>query len=699
MMQRNTEKRSKRSFQLQQDQSDCGVACLKSIMQFYEGNATLEKLRELSGTNITGTTVLGLYQAANKIGFDAQGNEADIQAIIDHGEPLILHVLIEGKLQHYVVCYGYDENKGFLIGDPAKGISYYSIADLVKVWKSKVCITLTPNKNFVKIKQFKRSKISWYRRLLIEDKKLLIFSLLLGVGIAVLNMATAIFSQKLIDKILPSKEFPQLIGGIALLGFLLLVRVAFSSLRSYLLTIQTQDFNNRIIRYFYSNILALPKPFFDTRKIGELTARLNDTNRIQRVIKLIVSSFVIDVLMVITSFSFLIFYSWQIGIVAMITMPVYFLLIYSFNHKIIHAQKQVMQGYAMSESHFISTMQGIDVIKNYDRVSMFDKLNQRIYGAFQEKVFNLELLNIKIGVYSGLAAVVFLITIISIASTMVWDGQMLLGELVAVLSIASLLLPAITNLALITIPINEAKIAFDRMFEYTSLDKEASGEEILNDFKSLEIIDLTFRFPGRSPLFHHVNFSINKGEIILLSGDNGSGKSTLSQILQKFYSWESGDIIINKDKLLQDISLESWRKIIGVLPQEINLFQGNVIDNILLGDKLDERRWQLFIEEYNFVPFLKSLPQGLSTIIGEEGVNLSGGQKQMLGMMRVLYKEPQLLILDEPTASMDEANEEFIIDLLSKINKTTFIVSHRNAKLEKIADKKLFLSGGILREN
>ena len=266
-MQKQTENQAHKTFVLQKDQSDCGVACLQSLIQFYGGNTSLEKLRELSGTSITGTTVLGLYQAANQLGFDAEGNEADTQALIEHGKPVILHVLIDEKLEHYVICYGYIAAKGFLIGDPAKGLSYYSAEELNKIWKSKVCLTLEPNAQFIESKKEKSAKFNWFKHLLIEDKKLLVFSLLLGIGIAVLNMATAVFSQKLIDDILPSKEINKLIGGIILLAFLLLVRVVFSSMRGYLLTIQTKDFNNRIIQYFYGNLLSLPKPFFDTRKI------------------------------------------------------------------------------------------------------------------------------------------------------------------------------------------------------------------------------------------------------------------------------------------------------------------------------------------------------------------------------------------------------------------------------------------------
>ena len=119
------QKHIKNTHVLQHDQSDCGVACLLSVIQYYKGSNTLEKLRELSGTTKQGTTLLGLYQTANTIGFTAQGNEADIQAVIDHKEPLLLHVVIEEKLQHYVVCYGFENNQ-FVIGDPGKGIVLYT---------------------------------------------------------------------------------------------------------------------------------------------------------------------------------------------------------------------------------------------------------------------------------------------------------------------------------------------------------------------------------------------------------------------------------------------------------------------------------------------------------------------------------------------------------------------------------------------
>ncbi|WP_370408644.1 peptidase domain-containing ABC transporter [Tenacibaculum dicentrarchi] len=680
---------------LQHDQSDCGVACLLSLIQYYGGVNSLEKLRELSGTTKQGTTLLGLYQAANKIGFTAEGNQADIQALIDHGEPVILHVLIEEKLQHYVLCYGIEKDK-FIIGDPGKGILYLTKEELDKIWVSKSCLTLTRNSDFVKAREIKKSKKAWFLKLLKEDKQLLLISIVLGVGIALLGMAMSVFSQKLIDDILPSKNTTKLISGIGLLTFLLLVRVGFSTLRELLLIRQSKDFNNRIIDSFYSSLLHLPKPFFDTRKIGELVARLNDTNRVQKVIKFIASNFVIDVLVVLVSFGFLFFYSWEVGIIVLVSLPIYFFIIFSFNSKIIKSQKEVMQSYALSESNYISSMQGIATIKNYNRQTFFQKINQLIFGNLQNKIVDLGKINVRLGFLSGIAGVLFLIAILSFTSFQVYGGQMKLGELMAILGIAGSLLPSITNLALISIPINEAKIAFNRMFEFTSIEKEKEGKVALQKFDCLEIKNLSFRFAGRSQLLKTVNLSIEKGEIVAVVGESGSGKSTLGQILQKFYDFENGEIIVNKKDNLRDISLTDWRNIVGVVPQEITVFDGNVLDNILLGKEDTPEKVVEFCKQYGFEEFIKSFPQGYATILGEQGISLSGGQKQIIALARALYKKPQLLILDEATAAMDRKTERFSIELISKLKKQmgVLFISHRLETLKKYADTIYILENG-----
>lgn len=690
-----TTKNLQNSFILQHDQSDCGVACLLSLINFYGGTNSLEKLRELSGTTKQGTTLLGLYQAANQLGFDAQGNEADIQAVIDHGKPLILHVVIEGRLQHYVVCYGY-KNGAFIIGDPAKGITTFSQEELEAIWKSKTCLTLQTNDAFVTAKTNSNDKKAWFLSLLKEDYKLLTFSVILGLGIAALGMAMAIFSQKLIDDILPSKDFKRLITGIVLVTFLLLVRVLFTAIRDYFLIRQTKDFNNRIIDHFYNALLHLPKPFFDTRKIGELVARLNDTQRVQRVISMVISSVAINALTTIVSLGFICYYSWQTGMIAFVSLPFYFVLLHRFNKRIITAQKAVMQGYALSESNYINSMQGIATIKNGNRQTIFQKINQLIYGNYQQKAFELGTINVRLSIFSGVFSVLFLIGILIYTAIQVYYEMMQLGELMAILGIAGSLLPSVAGLALIAIPINEAKVAFNRMYEFASMDKEASGNQSISKFESLEIENLSFRFTGRSQLLKNINLKITKNECVAIVGESGCGKSTLGQIIQKFYPSEKGIISINNIHSLSELNTNNWRDIIGVIPQEITVFNGTIIDNILLGKEDTVECIVAFCKHYGFESFIKELPQGYATILGEEGINLSGGQKQILALMRVLYQSPQLLLLDEFTSAMDRKTEHFVLNLLASLKKELSIIfiSHRLHSLKHIADRIYIIENG-----
>ena len=693
---------NKKTFVLQHEQRDCGVACLLSIIKYYGGNNNIDNLRKLSGTNITGTTLLGLYQAAIQTGFDAQGCEANMEALIKHNSPVILHVILENNFQHYIVCYeNYKNDKGetiFVIGDPGVGITNISVDKLQQIWKTKACLTLIPNKNFIKAEQTKNEKIKWFKKLLKEDVTLLSASVFIGVAIAVLGLVMAIFSQKLIDDILPKKNFTKLYLGISLVFALLLIKEFFSYIRQFLLLTQSKEFNIRIIDFFYNHILMLPKQFFDTRKIGELTARLNDTQRIQRVISQIIGNVIIDSLISIASFAFIFIYSWKIGIFAIITLPFYFILIFSKNKKILTGQRQIMSNYALAESNYISTIQGIEPIKNYNKQNLFAKSNKSIYQNFQNSIFSLGKVQINLSLLANIFGVSFLISVLFYTSHQVLNNNLKTGELIAIIGICGSLLPSIANLALIAIPINEAKIAFDRMFEFTSINPETSiKNNEISIFESLKVENLSFRFAGRNRILNDVSFEISKGEIIAIVGENGCGKSTLTQIIQKHYAQETGNIYINKNLSLLDISNESWRNIIGVVPQNIHIFNGTVIENIAFDDASTKPQEVIqFLNKFGFINFINQLPQSFVTLIGEEGINLSGGQKQIITLARALYHKPQLLILDEATASMDKQTEDFTIKLLNNIKKETGIIfiTHKLNILNKFCDKIYILENG-----
>ena len=680
-------KHIQKTFVLQHDQSDCGVACLLSLVQYYEGSHTLEELRIQSGTTVRGTTLLGLYQAANSIGFEAEGNEADIEVLKTYNAPLILHLTL-GNLEHYVVCYGFEKGM-FIIGDPAKGIIRLSAEELDRLWLSKTCLTLTPTPQFKKKTTQQKAQFKWFLNLVQKDIRLLVISALLGVVIAVLGLAMAIFSQKLIDNILPSKDVSKLVQGVLLLTFLLLARIGISTLREYFLLLQAKDFNNRINGQFFIKLLQLPKLFFDTRKVGELIARLNDTQRIQRVIKQLVSTTFIDALVVVITSAFLFYYSWEVGLFTLLSMPIYFFIIRQYNTKIISLQREVMQSYAQVESNYINTFQGVTDIKVANKQRAFSKVNELIFSDSQEKAFALGKVNIKLSWLSGVISIIFLVAVLTYNAIQVLKGQLLLGELMAILTMVSSLLPSVLNLALVSIPINEAKVAFDRMYHFTTIAPEREEGVSISDINSISLQNISFRFAGRKPILQHLSLEIKKGEIVAIIGENGCGKSTLANLLLHFYTPEEGEIIVNENQPLSAISLESYRKLVAYIPQEIAIFNGTVLDNILLGESCSAQDFLAFLTEYGFDTYFNQFPQGLATQLGERGVNISGGQKQLIAFARALFKKPQLLILDEATSAMDKHTEAFVHSILNSIKDKSliFFISHRLHSLSQIADR------------
>jgi ATP-binding cassette subfamily B protein len=279
--------------------------------------------------------------------------------------------------------------------DPAKGIVKMTAEELEKIWQSKALLKLVPTEKFVRKTITQSKKKEWIIGLIKEDFNILLVALILGIAISVLGISTAIFSQKLIDDILPKENIQKLFLSLVLVTLLLLARSGLGYLRGLFMIRQGMDFNNRIIQRFYNNLLQLPKSFFDTRKTGELIARMNDTRRIQSVLSVVSGSIVIDLLLVIVSLGFVFAYSSLIGFIMLGSLPVYFLILLWFNKPIIRTQKEVMSGYAVAESNFVDTMQGVADIKLMNKQSFFERINATVYGAFQQKMADLGHLNIK----------------------------------------------------------------------------------------------------------------------------------------------------------------------------------------------------------------------------------------------------------------------------------------------------------------
>ncbi len=689
----------------QHDQSDCGVACMLSIIRYFGGNGSLEKLREESGTTKSGTTLLGLFQAAPKFGLIAEAYEADIPNLKEQTDPCILHIIKEYHLQHYVVCYGFDGDS-FLISDPADGVKRWSEEELESVWKSKALLLVKKRGDFISRKDSGREKWQWIRNLAEEDIPILGVAAAIGLFIAVLGLSTAIFTQKLIDEFLPDEDTLKLFVGLGLLTFLLLARNGLSWIRHLFLIRQSRDFNNRMIHSFYGSLLRLPIPFFHNRKTGDLIARMNDTRRLQSTITYLIGDVIIDVLLVITATVFIMYYSVPLGLFILISLPVFFLLTWKYHIPIREGQKEVMKAHALNESNYVDTIQGIAAIKENNKEPFFSNVTKQIYGHFQNTIFDLGNVGIRFSFWADTANVLFIVGVFAWGSVMVLNGEILLGALIAVVQMSGQLIPSANRLALTNLQLQEARVTFDRMYEFTSLQPEYSinGQEKDDQkfrFDSLYINSLSFRFPGRSQLLKNVSIKIKKGEMVGILGESGCGKTTILHILKRFYDEESGQILINSTENLEQIPVPHWRGCIASVPQEIKIFNASLIQNICLKEFSTPEEIEgviTFCRENDLEQFFQSFPQGYATLLGEEGVNISGGQKQMVALARALYQKPQLLLLDEPTSAMDRETEKKVLNLLTNLRDqmAVMMVTHRVQSI-KHADRIYILEQGEMK--
>lgn len=276
----------------------------------------------------------------------------------------------------------------------------------------------------------------------------------------------------------------------------------------------------------------------------------------------------------------------------------------------------------------------------------------------------------------------------------------------AIITVSSMIVSSTASLSAINIRFHEASVAFNRLYEFSKSKPEFEDgnqySDLFNNWGnnfSLIVSNLSYRFAGRKRILNDVSIRVDKGELVTLYGEIGSGKSTLIHILQKHYLPEAGRILVNENSF-DEIPIPVWRNMIGVVNQQSKIFNGTVGENICLDNFEKEKDLIIkFCIEYEFEVFLNTLPQGLYTLLGEDGINLSGGQQQLLLLMRSLYRKPYLLLLDEPTSSMDNKTEQFVLDILGKIKKNLAIilVTHRN-QLMKHSDRSYFIENGIIYE-
>ena len=685
----------------QRDITDCGAACLASVAGHYRLKMPVARIRQIAGTDKRGTNALGMVVAAEQLGFDAKGVKGGIDALPKIPLPAIAHIILKDGLQHYVVIYSVKKQK-LTYMDPADGQMHSEKIETFKEKWSGVLILLVPGETF----QEENTKVSLFKRFmyLIAPHKSVVFASLFGAIVyTLLGLSSSIYIQKITDNVFVSgnKNLLNLLS-IAMI-VIILVQIFIGVSKSFFMLNTGQKIDARLILGYYKHLLKLPQRFFDTMRVGEIISRISDAVKIRVFINDVVISLIVNVLIVVFSFALMFVYSWKLALILLISIPLY-IVIYLITNKLNKKrERKLMEDNADLESQLVESLNSAKTIKQFGIEDFANIKTENRFIRLLDSVYKSTVNSFFSGNSSEFVSRIFTIITLWIGSYFVIDNTITPGELMSFYALIGYLTSPISSLIGMNKTVQNALIAADRLFEIMDLERENDENKIeltVENIGDIRFEDVSFSYGTRVDVFEDFTLTIKKGEITAIIGESGSGKTTLAALLQKLYPLKSGKILIGNTNI-EYIENQSLRKFVATVPQQLNLFAGNVIENIALGEfQPDLQRIVEICTTLGMLPFIEKLPTGFNTYLGENGAFLSGGQKQRLAIARALYKNPEILILDEATSSLDSESESFAqktIQTLKNQEKTIIIIAHRLSTVVN-ADNIVVLESGKVTE-
>jgi ATP-binding cassette subfamily B protein len=691
---------------------DCGPACLKMVAGFYKMSFTLESLRKKCYITREGVSFLGLSEAADSLGFRTIGVKISFEIMTEN---VPLPCIVHWRQKHFIVVYKIKNNK-IWVADPAVGLTKFSREEFVSNWASTIVdgkpvglvLIIEPTPSLFKNESEKEKTTGFkflfkYFRLYKKYLYQLVLGLVLG---SCIQLVIPFLTQSIVDIGLNNND----IGFIYLILFaqlaLVFGRMSVEFIRGWLLLHIGSRVNVAVISGFLQKLMALPVAFFDTKLTGDILQRIEDNNRIEEFLtsaslNILFSFFNLIVFGIVLSiFSLKILALFITGSILYIGWVSLFM---KSRARLDHLRFKQM---SVSGNKLINIVNGMQEIKlTQSELSMrwdWEKLQATLFGL---KVKGLSIIQYQ-SAGATLINEVTNVFITIVAATAVLKGNMTLGMMLAVQFIIGQLNVPVSQIIGFFRMSQDAKMSLDRLAEVHNLEEEEPEPEVkvrkLPDKKDIYFNSLSYQYEGpRSPFaLKDIDLFVEENKITAIVGTSGSGKTTLLKMLLGFYQPVAGEILIG-DLRLSNLSLKVWRSKVGAVMQDGFLFPGTIAFNIAPGSEdINEERLIKAVEIANIKGFIESLPLGYNTKIGANGHGLSEGQKQRLLIARVIYKDPDIIIFDEATNSLDANNEKVIVENLTEFfeGKTVIVVAHRLSTVRN-ADKIVVLDSGRIIES
>lgn len=675
----------------QHDETDCAVACIAWVARWYGLSLPLVTLRQMCGATAQGTTIKGVLDGCSAIGMEARAFksvEKDVDTLRQVPRPAILHLEKDDGMLHFIVLSAVS-HKGFVIMDPAQGRLETVTAEwLGRQWTGYI-ILCEPGEHFVKGDRTVNA-VRRLARITRVYRKQLALTLATSMLYIVISFSTSVFLQRIVDDVIPGGEVSALTLVTAAMALLAVFAFVCGLARVSSALKASIGIDYSLVNGYLNHLFNLPVSFFTLRGSGELASRVYDAMKIRSFIVNGMTTLALSICTLLVSFALMFTYYWKLALLMLMFIPLY-TVVYAVSNKVNRkANRDIIESTAAFEEKTVEGIAAVNTIKYMCAEKAVTARIERQYARLCDRMF-------AGGRWAGIfsettesVSKALTITLLGAGSMFVFAGELSVGELVSFYSMITLFSAPMGQLVGLNNSYTEAKVSAERLFEILDFEPEnQEGAELAGVKGDLVFDDVSFSYPGCRTLIEHFSETFEAGKLTAVTGDSGCGKSTLAALIMRGYRPVSGSICLAGVDI-NLYGLRQWRNRAAMVPQDSILLNATVIDNITGCEKdPDMERIASLIVSLDMQDMAASLPMGLLTKVGERGASLSGGQKQRIALARALYREPQLLILDEATSSLDSASEAAILAAVRRLadeGTTVIMITHKKDNLA-IADK------------